>query len=207
MPDVLINVAAIRRRTRVSGPGWRAAVWVQGCTIRCPGCFNPDTHPHVARHLWDPERLADELLRGDVEGVSLLGGEPFEQAAACAALARAVQDAGKTVVTYSGYTVSDLSASTLPETRALIAATDLLIAGPYLAAARNDGRGWHGSTNQEMVFLSDRYGPEIFEVLDALPVVELRTDGERLDCTGIPAQVDLHLLRTLERRRDPAKER
>lgn len=201
MPDLSLNIAAFRRRTRVNGPGWRAAVWVQGCTIRCPGCFNPDTHPHVARQLWDPERLADELLRGDVEGVTILGGEPFEQAAACAALARRVRRAGKTIVTYSGYTTSDLRASTLPEVLALLAATDLLIAGPYIAVARNDGRGWHGSTNQELVFLTDRYSPEIFETLDALPVVELRTDGERLDWTGIPAPVDLRLLHALERRR------
>ena len=208
MPDHLLNVAAVRPRTRVNGPGWRAAVWVQGCTIRCPGCFNPDPHPHVARQLWDPERLADALLREDVEGVSILGGEPFEQAAACARLAHRVQQAGKSVVTYSGYTASALRAMALPEVHDLLAATDLLIAGPYVAAARNDGRGWHGSTNQEFVFLTTRYNLDVLRAVDSVPVVEIRIDGARMDWTGIPGPADLHDLRVLERpvapRRGPA---
>jgi len=198
MPDHLLNVAAVRPRTCVNGPGWRAAVWVQGCTIRCPGCFNPDTHPHVARQLWDPERLADVLLREDVEGVSILGGEPFEQAAACAALAHRVQLAGKSVVTYSGYTASALHAMALPAVRDLLAATDLLIAGPYVAAARNDGRGWHGSTNQEFVCLTTRYNLDILRAVDSVPVVEIRIDGARIDWTGIPGPTDLRYLRGLK---------
>lgn len=194
MPDLLLNVAAIRPRTRVNGPGWRAAVWVQGCTLRCPGCFNPGTHPHVARTLWDPERLADRLIDGDTEGISILGGEPFEQAAACAVLARRIQQSGRTVVTYSGYTAAQLRAATIPEIHDLLAATDLLIAGPYLAALRNDGRGWHGSTNQEFIYLTDRYSPAVLEHLEETPVVELETDGLLLDWTGIPGQADLYAL-------------
>lgn len=191
MADVYLNVAAVRLRTRVNGPGLRAAVWVQGCTIRCPGCFNPDTHPHVARELWDPDILADRMLNGPVEGISILGGEPFEQAAACTILARRARAAGKSVVTYSGYTAAFLRGSPLPEVRDLLAASDLLIAGPYVAGRNNDGRGWHGSTNQEFVFLTDRYGSEVLDQLDGIPVVEARTDGRELDVTGIPASPDL----------------
>ncbi|HEY0133166.1 MAG TPA: 4Fe-4S single cluster domain-containing protein [Nannocystis sp.] len=199
MPDNLLNVAAVRPRTRVNGPGWRAAVWVQGCTIRCPGCFNPDTHPHVARQLWEPERLADALIRDDIEGISILGGEPFEQAAACAVLAHRVQQAGKSVVTYSGYTADNLRAAALPAVHHLLAATDLLIAGPYIAASRNDGRGWHGSTNQEFVFLTDRYNLDVLRAADHLPVVEIRIDGTHIDWTGIPGPADLRYLRGLNR--------
>lgn len=201
MPEIYLNVAAVRLWSRVNGPGWRAAVWVQGCTIRCPGCFNPDTHPHVARALWDPDALAEHMLAAPIEGISILGGEPFEQAAACAILARRARRAGKSVVTYSGYTAAFLRGSALPEVRELLAATDLLIAGPYLAARRNDGRGWHGSTNQESVFLSERYGPEVHERRDELPIVEVRTDGRGFDLTGIPARDDIIQLRRLERRR------
>ena len=55
----------------------------------------------------------------------------------------------------------------------------------------NEGKAWHGSTNQEFVFLSDRYGPEIIDAAATLPVVEFRTDGVWRDVTGIPGPADL----------------
>jgi anaerobic ribonucleoside-triphosphate reductase activating protein len=191
MTAVLLNVSAIRTRTRVNGPGWRAAVWVQGCTIRCAGCFNPHTHPHEPRQLWDPELLAAQLMTTAVEGLSLLGGEPFEQAAACALLARAARQRGASVVTYSGYTWAFLQRSSLPEVRALLDATDLLLAGPYVASRANDGRGWHGIDNQEFVFLTGRYDERIREQFDQVPLIELRTDGRTADLTGIPGSCGL----------------
>lgn len=192
MSENFLNIAAIRRRTRVNGPGLRNAVWVQGCTLRCAGCFNPQTHPHEARSLFDPVILADQLATEDgVEGVTLLGGEPFEQAAAAAVFARRARERGASVVTYTGYTWAWLRASRLPEVASLLAATDLLIAGPYVAARSNDGRGWHGSTNQELVFLTDRYDVGVRASFDALPVVEARADGQTMNWTGIPETADL----------------
>lgn len=184
--DLLLNVAAVRPRTQTNGPGWRAAVWVQGCTLRCPGCFNPDTHAHDLRRLWSPETLADELMQEDVEGVTILGGEPFEQAAACARLAARTRALGRSVVTYSGYTAAYLQRSHIPGVEALLAATDLLIAGPYVARKRNDGRGWHGSSNQEFVFITDRYDERIYEQFDRVPVLEAWVDGRAAAWSGIP---------------------
>lgn len=195
MSDLYLNVSAIRRRTRVNGPGLRTAVWVQGCSIRCPGCFNPDTHPHTARALFDPEVLAEQLLTdSDVEGITILGGEPFEQALACARLARHARRRGASVVTYSGYPAPYLIGSPLEPVQALLAATDLLIAGPFVHKYANDGQGWHGSTNQELVFLTSRYDDAVRAELHRLPVVEVRTDGTLGDVTGIPATHDLGAL-------------
>jgi anaerobic ribonucleoside-triphosphate reductase activating protein len=192
MDDLWLNVSAVRRRSRVNGPGLRNAVWVQGCSIRCPGCFNADTHPHAARSLFDPERLADQLAgEAGIEGVTLLGGEPFEQAAACARFARRARALGASVVTYSGYAAASLRAARLPEVRELLDATDLLIAGPFVRGRAHDGRGWHGSTNQEFVYLTDRYDDRVRAQFDEVPVVEARVDGSVLDWTGIPAAADL----------------
>lgn len=200
MSELLLNVAAVRRRTRTNGPGWRAAVWVQGCTVRCPGCFNPQTHPHQARRLWCPEKLADRLMCTEVEGITILGGEPFEQAAACARLARRARELGGTVVTYSGYTWAYLRRSTVPEVRDLLAASDLLIAGPFVQSRTNDGRGWHGSTNQEFVYLTDRYDDRIRAQFDQAPVVEVWADGLVASWSGIPGGPPLELLTASEER-------
>jgi anaerobic ribonucleoside-triphosphate reductase activating protein len=189
MGDLYLNVSAIRQRSRVNGPGLRNAVWVQGCMIRCPGCFNPATHAHNANTLFDPELLADQLAL-DVEGVTILGGEPFEQAAACALFARRARELGASVVTYSGYTTAYLRAADAPEVHQLLAATDLLIAGPFVERRAHDGRGWHGSSNQEFVYLTSRYDDKVREQFDTVPLVEARADGVTMDWTGIPGVED-----------------
>jgi anaerobic ribonucleoside-triphosphate reductase activating protein len=187
MVGALLNLARVRPRSRANGPGWRAAVWVQGCSIRCSGCFNPGMQGHVAQRLLDPEALADGLWRPDIEGVSILGGEPFEQAAACTRLAQRARARGLSVMVYSGYTHRFLRDSGDPVVQALLAASDLLLAGPFQAARATDGRGWFGSDNQELVFLTDRYDEGIRAQWDEAPVVEAWCDGGVLDWTGIPA--------------------
>ncbi len=123
-------------------------------------------------------------------GLSTLGGEPFEQAAACARLAEQARARGLSVVTYSGYTWTFLRRSPLPEVQALLAATDLLVAGPFVQRLANDSQGWHGSTHQELIFLTERYGPDIFRQCQEVPVVEASLDGGVLRWTGIPASED-----------------
>ena len=189
--ESVLNVARVRRRTCTNGPGWRSAVWVQGCKIRCSGCFNPDTHAHEARRFWEPEQLSRWMMDADVEGVTILGGEPFEQADACARLAEVARALGGSVVTYSGYTWAFLRNSRLPEVQRLLAATDLLIAGPFVQARPTDGRAWHGSTNQDFVFLSDRYDQRVLEAAQDLPVIEVWADSRTASWSGIPGGGDV----------------
>ena len=67
--------------TEVEGPGRRACIWVQGCSIRCPGCSVPWTWPERQGQQYSIEQLAAMIVGGDpVEGVTFLGGEPFDQA-------------------------------------------------------------------------------------------------------------------------------
>ena len=115
MGDVLLNVADVLNRSRSNGPGLRSVVWVQGCTINCPGCFNPHTHSHEPVKLLDPEELGRKLLEiSSAEGLTVYGGEPFEQAEACAILLDTYRATGRSAMVYSGYPYETLSASTLP---------------------------------------------------------------------------------------------
>lgn len=163
--------------TRAEGPGKRTAIWVQGCSIRCPGCFNP--------HLWTfrggervaPHELVARVLAADTDGLTLLGGEPFDQAAALAVVASGVRQAGRSVVTFTGYTTAELQAAVdagREDVAALLSATDLLVAGPFLADQIDTARPWVGSTNQEFVLLSDRF-PHLLD--------ELATTPDRLEIT------------------------
>ena len=94
----------------VDGPGLRYAVFVQGCSHNCPGCHNPESQPVEGGTVTAlDDLLADIEANGLVHDVTLSGGEPFEQPAACAILARALKERGYGVWSYSGYLYDDLS--------------------------------------------------------------------------------------------------
>ena len=87
-----LNVARTLRRNAANGPGDRFVVWVQGCPLACPGCWNPDTWSFERRVVRDVGDLAAEILSvEDIEGVTFTGGEPFAQARALAELAHRVR--------------------------------------------------------------------------------------------------------------------
>jgi anaerobic ribonucleoside-triphosphate reductase activating protein len=184
----------------VNGPGVRSVVWVQGCSIHCPGCLNRRTHPHRALHIVDPRQLARQLLDvGEAEGLTISGGEPFEQAEACAELSAAYRASGRTVMAYSGYSFDALLASTDPAVKRFLAQIDLLIAGPYVRAQRCAGELWRGSTNQTVHFLTDR-----LKGTAGLPsgnaIVEIESDGRKVGCTGFPHPEDLVWIKALAHR-------
>jgi len=175
MSDVV--VAQIVDATRAEGPGLRTAVWVQGCTIRCRGCFNPHLFTFRGGTRVTPAALAARIIAARTDGVTLLGGEPFDQAAALAEVASEVAAAGRSVMTFTGYEAATLQASGQVGVQALLAATDLLVAGPFRADLLDHTRPWVGSTNQEFLVLGDRF-PNILDGLAATPDrVEIRVDA------------------------------
>lgn len=158
-----LNLAAFLKETRMVGPGLRDAVWVQGCSIRCPGCANQAYLAHRKKRLVPVECLLAHfaIRRGKIDGLSVLGGEPTEQPDAVAALLQGVQELGFSTVLFSGKTwesLRDDSACT-----ALLAHTDLLIDGPFLLAEQDLTLAWRGSRNQRLLRLTERFQPEDLE--------------------------------------------
>ena len=153
-----LNVAEICTATRALGPGLRAALWVQGCPLLCPGCIAPDWIPFTPAHSLTPAQAAARLLANPaVEGITLSGGEPTAQAPALAAmltLLRAERELH--VICFSGFPYETLLRRS-PESGvpALLAQLDLLVDGPYLQA-RNTGDTFAGSSNQRLIPLSNR---------------------------------------------------
>lgn len=155
--ESVLNLAALLKDTRMVGPGVRDAVWVQGCTVGCPGCANQAYLPHEPRVRMPVPRLLAHLRtrRRWIDGVSVLGGEPTEQPAAVAALLRGTRELGLSTVVFTGHLYERLLES--PAHRDLLAHTDLLIDGPYLAARHAPDLHWRGSTNQRLLRLSNRF--------------------------------------------------
>ena len=106
-----LQLAGVIRESIVDGPGIRFVVFTQGCPHRCPGCHNPATHDPAGGYAGDTETLLREFRKNPLlAGVTLSGGEPFLQAAPLAGLAREIHALGKSVVTYTGYTIEQLLA-------------------------------------------------------------------------------------------------
>ena len=132
-------------------------------------------------------RISEAHAHG-VEGVTFLGGEPFEQSAGLAALARHARALGLTVMVFSGYTLDELRAR--PGAAELLAATDLLVDGRFDRAHPEPrppvGRRWIGSANQQMHFLTAAYSPDDPQMRDA-NTIEIRLVNGALVINGWPS--------------------
>jgi anaerobic ribonucleoside-triphosphate reductase activating protein len=178
------RIHAVLPLSRANGPGPRFVIWSQGCTLACPGCFNPWTHPRDDGEHSTAAELAAAVLarRGDIEGVTLTGGEPLEQPAAVAEFcARIKADADLGIVVLTGFTRREIEAD--PARRDAVGNADMVIAGRY-NERRHLGSGLRGSDNKEYWARTARYRPADFS---AIPDVELivAPDGS-VTITGFP---------------------
>jgi anaerobic ribonucleoside-triphosphate reductase activating protein len=182
------------------GPGRRAGIWTQGCTLHCPGCLSRDT--------WEPDPstaipVAAVLgwLRslGGVEGVTISGGEPFQQPEALRELllgVRAWASPGVDILVYSGYALSRLRGSA--RSRELLSLCDAVVAGPYIDRLNSpDSRHlWRGSGNQRIIPVSElgqkRYGDA--EGGETRPHMQISVEADRIYYIGIPRRGDMERL-------------
>lgn len=185
-----LNLAATCPATEAHGPGVRAAVWVQGCPFKCPGCISPEWIPKRIATLVTPEKLARQLLkRVDITGVTFSGGEPMLQAAGLARVIKLMrQQRELSLICFSGFTLEQLRPHPPgPGVEELLSEIDVLIDGQYIAA-RNDNQGLRGSSNQRIHVLTDRLRPDEYDFESGKRKVEIYIqDGETL-LVGVPPQ-------------------
>ena len=162
-----MRIHAIEERSRANGPGARFVVWLQGCTLGCPGCFNPATHAHGGADT-SIEAIAPRMAAARVEGLTLSGGEPLQPPEASIALLDAARALGLSTLAFSGYTLDEIRA--LDRGPDVLARLDVLVDGRYVAAQRL-GRGLRGSANQTIHLLTSRY---TLADVEATPVAEIR---------------------------------
>ena len=147
-----MRIASVVQDSIVDGPGLRFTVFTQGCPHHCPGCHNPATHDPLGGREAGPEELAERMLQNPLlQGLTLSGGEPFQQAEDCAALARQARAHGLDVWTYTGYTWEQLTGADNPAWRALLEATDVLVDGPFVLEQKSYAALFRGSANQRLL--------------------------------------------------------
>ena len=157
-----LRVFNILKNTKVEGPETRYCIWVQGCSRHCKGCQAVHTWSHSGGVLYNvKDIIADIKKQKNIEGVTFLGGEPFEQAEALGIIAKAVKKEGLGVLCFTGGLLEELQQN--EKNKTLLENIDLLIDGAFEIENVDYSRPWCGSTNQRYHFLTDRYNEDIFE--------------------------------------------
>lgn len=143
----------IRRYDIANGVGIRSSVFVTGCTRHCPECFNTEYQDFNAGKPWteaETKLVIQYVSDPNVEGLTLLGGEPMQNTEGLAALAKAVKEAThKTIWVYSGYLWEEILQD--PAKKALLTECDVLVDGPFVNALRDPKLRFRGSANQRVI--------------------------------------------------------
>jgi anaerobic ribonucleoside-triphosphate reductase activating protein len=189
MAALIAQIAHLTDCTEAEGPGRRMAIWFQGCPLRCPGCCNPEMLPFEGGKSMAVETLCERILAAQqdhaIEGITLLGGEPFAHVPAARPLAECAHANDLSVMIFSGFTLEGLRGRD-SATDALLAATDILVDGPYERELPDRARRWIGSTNQRIHFLSPRYRAD--DPIWQLPnTLEIRWQDGELSINGFPS--------------------
>ena len=147
-----IRIAGTVDDSIVDGPGFRYTVFTQGCSHHCPGCHNPETHDFAGGRTVDTDAIVAQMRANPLlDGLTLSGGDPMEQPAPCAELARQAHALGLNVWCYTGYTLEQLLQEADPDRMALLRETDVLVDGPFLLAQRSLELKYCGSRNQRRI--------------------------------------------------------
>jgi len=149
-----MKIAGLVHDSIVDGPGLRYVVFTQGCRFCCEGCHNPDTWDFKGGTDISVDDIIDEMLSNQlIDGLTLSGGEPFDQAADCISLAAASRQKGLNVWVFTGMTFEELQAEAKrePKITGLLELTDVLVDGRFILSERTLSLKWRGSKNQRIL--------------------------------------------------------
>lgn len=141
-----IQLHGIAQDSIVDGPGLRLAVFVQGCARGCDGCHNPDSQPKYGGYSANVDDVM-KMISPITTGLTLSGGEPFDQEAVCFILAMEAHERGLTVWAYTGYTFEEL----IERDSLLLKEADVLVDGPFVKGLASYALKWRGSSNQRII--------------------------------------------------------
>jgi len=173
------------------GPGRRAGLWLQGCTIHCPGCISCHTWPFDGGESAEIGALIAEISDifkiNSPDGLTISGGEPFDQPESFLMLLEGIKKAGiKDVLVYSGYS-AEAVLSEHPEIAGLAAA---LVGGPFEQGNETDS-AWRGSANQTLSVFRPELAPAYAEWEKSKKGrLQVIARGREILVAGIPRQGD-----------------
>lgn len=149
-----LSVMKIVEGTSVDGTGLRTSIYFAGCNHKCKGCQNPQT--------WDISHGQNMTIQDILEiielndfNVTFSGGDPLYQMPKIIPLAKAIKlSLNKTIWCYTGYTIEQIENSA--ELREILQWVDVIVDGPYIEALRDTSLHFRGSSNQHVIYLTEK---------------------------------------------------
>ena len=152
-----MNIHRMIPQTNVEGPGRRFAIWTQGCSRHCKGCMLPETWSFAPYNQLPVYQILNKIKKNRMlEGVTILGGEPFEQSEELVELLAGVKKTGLSTIVFTGFLLDEIRAMGDVGRKAL-KCIDVLIDGEYMESLRSFDIPMIGSRNQRFHFLTNRY--------------------------------------------------
>lgn len=203
-----IRLSRVHFPVTALGPGTRLGIWVQGCTLGCPGCMSRDTWDAAGGRSVPISEVAT-LWRAardqGATGVTVSGGEPAEQAGELAVLLGQIRCRDEElaadrpgawppldILVFSGLDETPFRA----RCAGLAGCADAAVLGPFDITRPTD-LVWRGSGNQRLVPLTplgaERYGPYLDATTDS-PAMQFVVDADRIWTIGVPRIGDLPAL-------------
>jgi len=194
MAGTTLQLAKCHHPVRGLGAGRRTGLWLQGCSIRCRGCVVPETWDADASHTVPLAALLERLQPWleNSDGVTISGGEPFDQPDALAALLAALRVLcpGGDLLVYSGYPWPTL----LARHGSVLAAADVVVSEPFVQARHAREPALAGSTNQRVHLLTPLARQRYAGVAGWPRAISVAQNPDALDLAGIPAPGELQAL-------------
>lgn len=167
-----LKISQVVHSSSIYGPGLRTVIWVQGCSLACVGCWNQDLWSKKGGYEVTVTELVASAIQSNDQGLTILGGEPLEQPPAIYSLIEEAKEKGLSIFLYSGFEDKELTNLQ----RKCVDASDIVVLGRYVQAKRDTTLRWRGSSNQKVMFPSERYAH--LEIQEANEVeIHLQEDG------------------------------
>lgn len=164
-----MNYGQIREYDVANGTGIRCSIFVTGCTRNCKNCFNTEYQDFNSGNLWtknETEKIISYLQEDVVNGLTILGGEPFENAVELKDIVKDIKEkTDKDIWIYSGFTYDQIIKDN--DKKELLELCDVLVDGPFIESLKDLKLKFRGSSNQRVIDISKTLNnKEIVKYLD-----------------------------------------
>lgn len=159
----MMNVAQIRNYDISNGPGIRTSLFVSGCNHNCKGCFNKEYQDFQYGERWNEKffnQLLNQLEKKEIQGLTLLGGEPMEHARELTVILKDLKNSlsskglKKDFWIYSGFTLEEIKRN--EDMLNLLKECDVLVDGRFVESLKNPNLRFRGSSNQNIIQINEQ---------------------------------------------------
>lgn len=176
-------ISLIKYPVNTLGPGNRIGIWTSGCNKNCPGCMSSFSKDFDSRKEKSIGSIIKEIKRfaeqNDVDGITISGGEPFEQKDILQLLIQLRKIGIEDILVYTGFLIEEISSQ-----KDALKYIDVLIDGPYIDEL-NDNKPLRGSSNQRIFIFNKKLKEKYLSYLKHPRKFDICFENEIVTIIGI----------------------